>query len=462
MRISAEPRQGYLRAVPMANAVLVVTSLYAVSWSLFSVLHHKPLYLKLGPALVAVAAALALRLRPVERLIVMALLIGAGIGIYGSELVGTLLSDPDRSEREAIRDVAIREGRPYDGRSKVDVIMDLRRQGIAAYPPFYPYFTFRAPLKVDGQPTLPLGTVSNTVTVCCNEGGQYLIYPTDEHGFANPRGLWKQAPIDIALVGASMATGECVPIADGIAAQLRLRFPKTVSLGAGGNGPLMELATIREYLPSLRPARILWLFAESHPNVLAKEEKVPLLRYLDSSYQQHLIERQSGIDRAVRVFLEDATQAELHPPGVSVRTKALELFTLTQVRIAVFDLGERVHPTDTSGPDRDLYRQVLTRAQQIVGEWGGKIEIIYVPDAGRYSGGFGYSPAHRRFCDESHANVLSVAGSLGIPVIDVSKSFPDLPETQRERYNQYFYPYYAHFRPEGYHVIDRTVLDALR
>jgi hypothetical protein len=452
--------QGYLRAVPLANGMLIATSLYAFAWCLFSILHHKPqLYLKLGPAAVSLASILALRLRPRSRMMAMSLLIGAGVGLYAAEAIALALIDPDRSFREAVRNTAVRGGLPYDGRAKIDVIMDLRRHGIQAYPPFYPYLTLRSPLKVDGVPTIPLGSAARAMTVCCNEGGQYLIYPTDEYGFANPPGLWRQTPVDIALVGSSVATSECVPPVDSIASQLRKRYPKTISLGAGGNGPLLELATIREYLPALKPARILWIFSESHTaQYLEKESNAPLLRYLDDSFQQGLFERQDAIDRTVRSYLEDATQTELYSKGPSVPTVAFELITLKRVRELVSGLGANAGV----GLNAGLYERVLRRGRQIADAWGGRIAIVYVPDSARYSGAYGYSPERRRECDRTRGSVLDAARRVGIPVIDISQRFPDLPPSRRAEYENYFYPYFAHFKPEGYRVMDRAILEELR
>jgi hypothetical protein len=451
--------QGYLRAVLLANGLLIATSLYALAWCLFSILHHKPqLYLKLGPAAVSLASILALRLRPASRMMAMSLLIGAGVGLYASEVAALALIDPDRSFREAVRNTAVRSSLPYDGRAKIDVIMDLRRRGLPAYPPFYPYLTLGSPLKVDGVPTIPLGSAARAMMVCCNEGGQYLIYPTDEYGFANPPGLWQQIPIDVALVGDSVATGECVPLIDSIAGQLRKRYPKTISLGAGGNGPLLALAAIREYLPALRPARILWIFSESHSVAyLEKENNGTLLRYLDDSFQQGLIERQDAIDRTVRSYLEDATQTELHAKGPSMRTAALEMITLKRVR----ELLSGVEGHGRPGLNAELYSRVLRRGMQIADAWGGRIAIVYVPDSARYSGAFGYTPERRRECDRTRASVLDVARKVGIPVIDISQRFPNLPSSRRAEYETYFYPYFAHFKPEGYRIMDRAILEEL-
>jgi hypothetical protein len=47
-------------------------------------------------------------------------------------------------------------------------------------------------------------------------------------------------------------------------------------------------------------------------------------------------------------------------------------------------------------------------------------------------------------------------------VIDISQSFPDLPASQAAQYEPYFYPYFAHFKPAGYRVMDAAILEALK
>ena len=114
------------------------------------------------------------------------------------------------------------------------------------------------------------------------------------------------------MVGASAAVGECVPRSDSLVAQLRARYPRIVTLGAGGNGPLLELASIREYLPLLKPKRVLWIFAESHtPEYLETESESPrLLRYLDGSYRQGLLEKQNEVNQAVVTYFDTGIRRE--------------------------------------------------------------------------------------------------------------------------------------------------------
>jgi hypothetical protein len=56
---------------------------------------------------------------------------------------------------------------------------------------------------------------------------------------------------------------------------------------------------------------------------------------------------------------------------------------------------------------------------------------------------------------------MNVATRLSLPVIDLSRSFPDLPASASTENTHYFYPYPAHFKPAGYHVAGREILSAL-
>ena len=64
----------------------------------------------------------------------------------------------------------------------VDVISDLREEGIDAYP-----MTFRAAVgewrwDVKGQDIFSLSGIANARSISRNESGTYVIYPRDEQG----------------------------------------------------------------------------------------------------------------------------------------------------------------------------------------------------------------------------------------------------------------------------------------
>jgi hypothetical protein len=316
-------------------------------------------------------------------------------------------------------------------------------------------------LLVDGEPTIALGSIAHVTTVCCNEGGQYLIYDTDEHGFPNPPNSWSEG-VDLAIIGGSGAVSESVPVVDGLPALMRERYPRTITLGAGGNGPLLELATIREYLPALKPKHVLWLFSESHsPDYLVSEQRSEgLLRYLDVSYRQHLIDKQGAINRAIGKYFEEGIHAEHVSESWTSETRNFASLKSVRTLLYYFVTERTAHPEPVPF-DSALFERILEEGRREIGAWGGSVTAVYWPDSSRYPGICNYSPALRQIYDHTRETFLSAASKAQIPAIDLSRIYPDLPASESSRNAPYFYPYPAHMKPEGYHRAASAILSAI-
>ncbi|HSG39203.1 MAG TPA: hypothetical protein VLE27_06160 [Thermoanaerobaculia bacterium] len=442
--------------VRVANGVLILCHLFALAWLLYAVLSHKPLCHKLVFAAAAVLLLALLKLAPHARIIAALILAGFFGGLYLAEIALSML-DPVRARQEAIRKVARERGVPFDSRTRLQVITDLRKRNIRAYPAFYPFRLLDSPLSVEGVDTIPVSGVARTVTVSCNEGGQYLTFRTDELGFPNPPGIWLKGRADVAIVGDSVAVGECVAPADSIADQLRKRYPDTVTLGSGGNGPLLELAALKEYLPGLEPERVLWFFFEGNDMANLEEEKQNpiLIRYLEPRFRQGLPRRQEALNEALATYLETAIQAE----GVK-REDGLASITgflfLRHLRELIWNRLDVVFTMDRPRGDFATFARVLREARRTVESWGGQLIVVYLPAPFRYPDQHQFSKSSRRLLDHTRAGVLGVTRELGIPVIDATRSFPDAPGNA-----EFFYPYFAHYTPEGYRAVGRTILDGL-
>jgi len=447
--------------VRAANVVLIGVALVLLLLGAYFVHAHKPLYVQVGPAVLALACLLLLFLRPAIRIFAASLVIGTVAGLYATELISRVLYNDDLPYERGVRQAAASAGVQYDPRTRLQAILEYRGEGVNAYPPFYPYLLLDDPLKVDGQPTIPLGGHSSAFVVACNEGGQYLTYTTDEHGFPNPTGLW-QSPVEFAMVGDSNAVGECVPQADSIAGQLRAKFPATITLGAGGHGPIFELASIREYLRYAKPKEVLWIYSESHtPQYLDFESHSPfMLRYVeDREFSQKLIDKQPAIDIAVRNYVESGIHQELHAHSWPVRIK--NFLVLKNLRTLEFDLRARLHPPQPIEFNAPLFERVLQEGSREAQAWGGEVKLVYWPDAGRYPGIANYSPALRHRHDEDRRKVLDIASRLGIKVIDLTPVFPDLPAQRARENDRYFYSFPAHYTPEGYRTAAKAILSGL-
>ena len=176
----------------------------------------------------------------------------------------------NKSARNEIQALAKRFNVEFDTRSRLDVIREMRGQGIPAVPSIAPSALLKeqaggrvaSEIVIDGKETLPLGGISNTVAVLCNETGRYSIYDSDERGFHNPRGIWASESLAIAAVGDSFTEGSCVASDRNFMALIRNQYADTLNLGMSGEGPLFMLAATKEYLPFVKPKTVLWFFYE--------------------------------------------------------------------------------------------------------------------------------------------------------------------------------------------------------
>ena len=160
--------------------------------------------------------------------------------------------------------IAYKKNIAYDKRTKMEVVEDLLDSGMEVYPSLYP-FTLIETGGFDTQEgkLFPLGGISKVTTVYCNESGNWIVYESNEHGFNNPKKLYNAKDVEIIIVGDSFAKGSCVEVNKNVGAILRNSGLKTISLSGEGNGPLAQLATLKEYGKHLEPLIVLWFF---YPN----------------------------------------------------------------------------------------------------------------------------------------------------------------------------------------------------
>ena len=281
------------------------------------------------PALLAAVLFAALRLESFKRITLALLLVSIAVSIHAANLFLALV---DARAISANRTLWFREGDikdilglakehqvEFDSRNKFQVIQDLRAAGINAVPSVVPLVllerqpdgTRRSVITLDGVETLPHGGISNRATVYCNEEGRYVIYESDEHGFHNPKGIWGSDSVDVVALGDSFTQGGCVPSDKNFVSVIRDRYPKTLNLGMAGQGPLNTLATLKDYVKTLKPKFVFWFFYEGNDvSDLIYERQSPLLmRYLEGNFNQTLVGRQAEINQALGTYIESERAA---------------------------------------------------------------------------------------------------------------------------------------------------------
>lgn len=438
----------------------------------------------------AAGSFFALRLRPSYKINLMLAVVSTVISVYAGELAlvssaAARSSFNDRKWLDFPNDFSLeslherlksdkKENPAFDARSKLQVVEDLNREGAVAYPAVFSEAlltlegdgankAFHSQVTFNGREVLPLGGISDVLTVFCNESGEYVTYKSDEHGFHNPSGIWHADAMDIIAVGDSFAHGACVPSDKSFLGLIANRYPSTLNLGIDSNGPLTLLATLKEYGRTYRPKAVLWFYYEGNDLMdLNRERLSPLLmKYLGDSFSQGLLERQDEIDRALIAYIGKAREAKQYE-GKSVGWERIiklhhlrEFLALAQIRFqsdgAKSDMENTLAAFATQATEQEmkLFRSVLLDAATTVGGWGGQLYFVYLPEWARY--------AKPELANKNREAVLGVARSLGLPIVDMHQNF------SKERDPLALFPFRRlnHYNAKGHQMVAERVLQAL-
>jgi hypothetical protein len=336
--------------------------------------------------LAAIAIAAYGNARAVKRVATeVALLV---LALLAAEFVLVARAPEDWSDNPVVQQMTAREraataeGLVYDGRLPADVVSELRSQGQAAVPGFAQQVTATPEIAraVLERGLLPLSNVSSTNVVECNEGNGYFVFRSDEFGFNNPPGL-ASGPVDIAIIGASLALGHCVPPTTSAVDRIRHRFPRTANLGIAGSRVLSNLAVFREYVKPLEPSVVVW-FVNLNYTEAREERSQPLLtRYLnDATFSQHLRERQPDVDAFVRDLVvplrlgrDDVVRKERDDLALPLE----RVVKLREVR-SLIDFGSVLRPAPPA-PDLSHFRRALAQVVDTTRGWNGQVILVLLP-----------------------------------------------------------------------------------
>lgn len=313
-----------------------------------------------------------------------------------------------REEIQHAKAIAEEFGAEYDTRMRIEVLKDLKKTGVEAYPAINPsFFIASNGIKGENGRIYPLGDRSNINVIFGNDSGYYPIINTDEHGFPNPNGLYRNGAVDVVLTGDSIAAGQGVRSDENIGSMLLGFGLNGLSIGSDGNGPLIELAALKEYAEPLKPKAVLWIYSPNDLRGLKTEMGSSILRaYLDDSgFTQSLMSRQGEIDSS----LEKLVQGEEVANHWAVR-----IIKLYNVRKKFSLLNNISTPSNVNVTEQELviFENVLQKASKMVSGWGGVLYFVYLPSFSRY---------HTGNEDDFRAFVLRTATAVGLQVIDIHK-----------------------------------------
>jgi hypothetical protein len=434
------------------------------------------------PAAVAVLLFASLRLKTIYKLRLLILWLAVTTSVYAVELFLISSADADISpvmtlaanssdKRKDAAALSKKFGVDVDIRTPEEVVADLRKAGVDAIPIVtpanhllinQPNGSMKSAIKIEGRDVIPLAGLSNTLTLLCNENGQWIDYRSDSHGFNNPDEVWYSTRLDVAALGDSFAHGYCVPPAKNFVALIRRRYNDTLNLGMAGNGPLLMLATLKEYLPPFKPKIVLWFYYEGNDLTdLQTERRSALLsNYLVDDFTQSELSKQGDIDRAITAELPRliATAQENFKRRHSWKAlmyRVVAFAKLTEVRERL-SLIRRTGPKDTetaddlAGRNMNVFREILSQAKTQVDGWGGQLYFVYLPEWARYT-------RYSSWGKTSRSEVLMLVNGLGISLIDIEPVF----QAQGDPLSLFPFRGVGHYTEAGHRLVAAEVLRRL-
>lgn len=377
--------------------------------------------------------------------------------LLNAGLVGYKRLAPSEAEQNFVSKMAVlrEKGLSFDPRTPLEVIADRNAEGMTTWPILAPTHFIGHELKIGGKLVQPLSSVADANSVSCNSDGSYPIFRTDKQGFVNPPERQSAQGVDIALLGDSYTFGYCVQSKDNIAGQLDALGHYTVNYGYGGNGPLLELASLKEYALERRAKWYVWIcYLGNDFSDLNRELTSNILtRYLsDVHYRQNLRELGPELDLALR----DRAQRILdRPKGQEAKQGNLmgDLLLLRSLRgmlnLSLATMAPNVDMPWNLGYQRleQTFGEVLGMARDLVEAQGGSFLFVIIPNVQDLS--------NARTSREYEIAQRTVE-HLGLQCVDM------LPLLEGEDNRSRLLPLVeGHFSPEGYGVVARAIHEAL-
>jgi len=297
----------------------------------------------------------------------------------------------------------------------------------------------------------PIGGISNTTTVYCKEGEKFSIYKSDRYGFNNPDDMWDKAKISWFLIGDSFTQGSCVQPGEDLASQIRkLTKQNVISVGMSGNGPLIELASLKEYGEKKSPEIILWIYFERNDLDDLKHEKTNkiFMNYLND-FNQGLFYKQNEIDDKLKKYIK-IIEKEIKKKERFVK-KNVDYFLLLKKIIRLQVLRDKLALDRGLNLDVDpLFKEIIVSSKDFINKWDGKLYFVYLPDKERY--------ASKNINHDSYLNkskIIKIINDLDIPLIDIHEEFFI---KQDDPIEFYAHRIYGHYSPDGYHKVAETIV----
>lgn len=350
----------------------------------------------------------------------------------------------------------------FDQRGAAEVVSDLRKENKNSFPLISPTnFLFSDGITIlnknsESKKVFPLGGVSKVLTPLCNELGDWVIYKSDRYGFNNPDKIWDNSKIDYLIIGDSFAHGACARATFDIRGQIeRKTKKKIITLGYGGNGPLLSMASYLEFNNLIDPEYLVWIYYEHSDLVdLSKEMSYSniLKNYFKENYSQNLTIFQKNIDEELKSSYNKKIILSILKLQLTrkhtIDSFASRLFSKKKEQVTKTKNSEKLPITDKK--QLINFELVLNKINKEVLKNNQKLLFVYLPSFERY---FNKKNVINFYSEE----IFEILNRNNILYVDIIRKF----ENHDDPVSYFPLRQSAHFTEEAYDMITDEILKKL-
>ncbi len=297
----------------------------------------------------------------------------------------------------------------------------------------------------ENYPIFPLSGISKIKTIMCNESGYFNDYISDRYGFNNNDKIYDKKNIDSVFIGDSFLHGACVNNKDNLISNLKsttfFKEKNILNLGYGGNGSLLNLATLKEYFPNSKNVKyVFWIYYEGNDLEELNNEisnKI-LIKYLNNTkFSQDLKNKQKEINKYVTDVLKKNTERgdEKDLPVINTLVSILGLDRVRNLFYSKFITDNKYKKNIELVK---IFEDIVFETKKHVSDYKAQLIFVYIPSNFKSEG--------KRY----YKNILNIIKKNNIKYLDLTNDNFIKDENMYPKYG-------AHFNQNGYKVLSKKI-----
>ena len=342
-------------------------------------------------------------------------------------------------------------GKQYDTRSVLEVYNDKKKNEDVAIRYLPQILLKRKKGEVGNLDLFPLSGISNIKTIFCNEEGFFSSYISDRYGFNNPDEVWNKKEIDTIIIGDSFVHGMCVNRPNDIPSVIRnLTKKNVINLGYRGNGPLIEYATLREYL--FKPVKnLIWVYYENDLKDLHNELKNETLKnYIkNDDFSQNLLLKQNNINFLNKKLIDDLIKVETNTviqskKNMKTKYKILKFIRFDNLKNFITSSFKTDEINEVNLPYSE-FKVIIKSVKKIANKENINLYFVYLPSINNYLS---------KKNNSQHEKITRIIKELNIDLIDLHKNFFEKNDNPTKYYT---FNIGAHLNTMGYKEVSKYI-----